>query len=94
MALVQAVLAWALQILFWLMWVRFVVDLLRSANPAWRPRGVVLFLAEVALTATDPFIKLARRIIPTIRIGGVALDLAWTAVFLLIVFAQSLVRSL
>ena len=94
MQLVALILSIALEVLFWAMWIRFFVDLTRSVNPNWRPRGLVLMLAETALTLTDPMIKFVRRIVPTIRLGAVALDFGWTIVLIAIVIAQNLVHQL
>ncbi len=94
MLAVKLLLGIALQLLFWAMWVRFFVEIARSANPAWKPRRVILVIAEIALTVTDPIVKTVRRVIPTIRVGMIGLDLGWTASMILIVIAQGLVASI
>lgn len=85
---------WALQIYLFALFGRLVIELVRSINPAWRPRGMVLVLAEVTMTVTDPPLRLFRRVIKPIRIGGFALDLAWTALVFAVMFLQSLVTRL
>lgn len=72
----------ALTIFFVLMWVRFILDLVRTFVRQWRPRGVGLVLAEAVFTITDPPIKAVRRVIPPLRVGGAALDFAWSIVML------------
>ena len=72
----------ALTIFFVLMWAMFVLDLARTFARNWRPRGVGLVLAELVFSITDPPIKVVRRVIPPLRIGGAALDFAWTIVML------------
>ena len=72
----------ALTIFFVLMWARFILDLARAFARNWRPRGLGLVLAEAVFSVTDPPIKLVRRVIPPLRIGGAALDFAWTIVML------------
>ena len=64
----------ALTIFFVLMWARFILDLARAFARNWRPRGLGLVLAEVVFSVTDPPIKLVRRVIPPLRIGGAALE--------------------
>ena len=64
------------------MWARFILDLARAFARNWRPRGIGLVLAEAVFTVTDPPIKVVRRVIPPLRIGGAALDFAWTIVML------------
>lgn len=79
----------ALTIFFVLMWARFVLDLVRAFARSWRPRGLGLVLAEFVFTVTDPPIRLVRRVIPPLRIGGAALDFAWTVVMLVTVILIS-----
>ena len=79
----------ALTIFFVLMWARFVLDLVRTFARSWRPRGFGLVLAEVVFAITDPPLKLVRRVVPPLRIGGAALDLAWTIVMLITVILIS-----
>lgn len=63
-----------------LMWARFVFDWVRVLARDWRPHGFLLVLAEIVYTATDPPIRLLRRIIPPLRLGPVAIDFAWLIV--------------
>ena len=72
----------ALTIFFVVMWARFILDLVRAFARGWRPRGIGLVLAEAVFTITDPPIKAVRRVVPPLRIGGAALDFAWTIVML------------
>ena len=72
----------ALVIFFIMMWARFVLDLVRTFSRQWRPRGFGLVLAEVVFSVTDPPIKVVRRVIPPLRVGGAALDFAWSIVML------------
>lgn len=71
---------------FWLLLIaRVVVELVRAFAREWRPAGGVAVTLETIYTVTDPPVRLARRLIPTIRIGGVGLDLS-IIVLLLVVF--------
>jgi len=72
----------ALNVFIIMMWARLVLDLARTFAREWRPRGALLVLAEIVFTVTDPPVKLVRRVIPPLRIGGIALDFAWTIVLL------------
>lgn len=80
----------ALTIFFILMWARFVLDLATTFARQWRPRGIGLVLAEVVYSVTDPPIKLVRRVIPPLRIGGASLDFAWSIVMLACVILISI----
>ena len=46
------------------------------------PGGPVLVLLEVVYSVTDPPIKALRRVIPPLRLGGVALDLSFIIVII------------
>ena len=71
---------------FWLLLTaRIVVELVRVFARDWRPTGGVAIALESIYTVTDPPIRLLRRVIPTVRIGGVGLDLS-IMVLLLVVF--------
>ena len=94
MALLVAILQWALQIYFYLMIARLIADLVLSVNPTWRPRGLILVLVELVYTLTDPPIKLIRRFIKPVRFGGLALDFGWTIVVFTIGLLQSLLGRL
>lgn len=62
---------------FWLLLIaRVVVEFVRSFSRDWRPRGLMVVVLEVIMTATDPPVKLLRRIIPQLTIGAVRFDLS------------------
>jgi YggT family protein len=50
----------------------------------YTPTGVVLVIVELVYTITDPPLKLLRRFIPPLRIGQVAIDISFMALFLII----------
>ena len=71
---------------FWLLLTaRVVVELVRAFAREWRPAGGVAATLETIYTMTDPPVRLFRRVIPMVRIGGVGLDLS-IMVLLLVVF--------
>ncbi|WP_019630714.1 YggT family protein [Actinomadura atramentaria] len=63
---------------------RLILEVLQSFARSWRPRGVVLVIAETTYTVTDPPLKLLRRFIPPVRLGNVALDLSFTLLILVV----------
>jgi len=75
-----------LNFLLWLYFValigRMVIEWVQVFSRDWRPRGVVLVLAEALFTVTDPAVGLLRRLIPPVRIGGAAVDLSMLALLL------------
>lgn len=71
---------------FWLLLTaRVVIELVRAFAREWRPAGGVAVTLETIYTVTDPPVRLVRRVIPMVRIGGVGLDLS-IIVLLLVVF--------
>lgn len=76
---------YVLWVYFLVMWSRFILDLASNLSPNWRPRGPLLIVAEVVFTLTDPPIRALRRLLPPVRIGGLALDFAWSIVMLVVV---------
>ena len=53
---------------------RIVFDYVRMFARDWVPSGIVLVLLEGIYWVTDPPVKALRRVIPPVRLGGVALD--------------------
>lgn len=88
--MVGNILAWAIQGFIWLLFIRFGIDLVRSVNPSWRPRNAILVILEILMTITDVPLKAIRRFVKPVRVGPLAFDLAWTALF----FAAIVLRSL
>jgi YggT family protein len=62
---------------------RFIFELVQGFARDWRPRGLVLVIAEVVYTITDPPLRAIRRLIPPIRLGGISLDLGLMLLFIL-----------
>ena len=76
---------WVLFAFWLLLTARVVVELVRAFAREWRPAGGVAVALESIYTVTDPPVRLVRRVIPMVRIGGVGLDLS-IMVLLLVVF--------
>lgn len=64
--------------LYWLVFIaRLIFDFVQIFARNWRPTGVILVIAEGIYTITDPPLRVLRRIIPPLRLGGVQFDLAF-----------------
>jgi len=64
-------------ILYYVVWlflivllVRLVFDWVQALAREWRPRGVVLVVAEAVYTVTDPPLRALRRLIPPLTLGA------------------------
>ncbi len=77
------ILSWALLIYLLLLFIRAAYGWMQILNRDWRPSGFALWIGEIAFTVTDPPIKAVRKVLPSLRIGPIALDLSFMAVFLL-----------
>jgi YggT family protein len=81
----RLILYWVLFVFWLFLTARVVVELVRAFAREWRPAGGVAVTLETIYTVTDPPVRLVRRLIPMVRIGGVGLDLS-IMVLLLVVF--------
>ena len=70
---------------------RIVFDLLQMFARSWSPRGPILIVAEVIYSLTDPPLRLLRKVIPQVRLGGVALDFSF---LILLIILQILIGML
>jgi YggT family protein len=80
-------LLYLLLLLFFLaLMVRLVFDWVQMFARSWRPRGIALVAATAIYSVTDPPLRLLKRWIPPLPMGGVTLDIG----FMLLVFAVGL----
>ena len=82
MDLVRAVLHLLLYVFFLLLIGRLIFDWIQVFARQWRPTGIILVVAEAIYTVTDPPLRALRKVLPPLRIGGIALDLAFLVLIL------------
>jgi YggT family protein len=87
--IVGQILSFALLIYFLLLIFRLIMDFVFQFARSYEPHGPMLVALEVTFTLTDPPLKLIRRFIPPLRIGGVAIDLA----FLILIIVVQVLRA-
>lgn len=90
MLIVREVLDLLLGIYLYILIGRLIFEWIQVFARDWRPSGVILVIAEAIYTVTDPPLKAIRRVIPPLRLGGVAIDLA----FLVLIIVVSILRSI
>ena len=77
-----------LQFLLWLYLLvligRLIFEYVQQFSRSWRPRGVLLVFVSTIYALTDPPLKLLRRMIPPLRLGGVSLDLSFLVLFFVV----------
>ena len=61
---------------------RLILDWIRVFARDWRPRGVMLVVAEAVYTLTDPPLNALRKVIPPIRLGAASIDLGFLVLVL------------
>ncbi|MDQ1669062.1 MAG: YggT family protein [Actinomycetota bacterium] len=84
MSAVGSFLVLVLQIFFFLLIARLVLDYVQMFARSWRPRGVVLVIAEIVYTITDPPLRALRKVIPPLRLGGISLDLSFLVLIVIV----------
>ena len=92
MSSLGSVIVFVLNIFILSLFGRVILDYIRIFSPSWRPKGMILALAELVYAVTDPIMRFVRRFIPSLRIGPVAVDISFLLVFfvteILISFAR------
>ncbi len=91
MEIVRSVLDLLLSIYFYILIGRLIFEWIQVFARDWRPSGPILVVAEVIYSLTDPPLKAIRRVIPPLRLGGVAIDLAFLVLILLVSILRAIV---
>ena len=81
MTIVARIAIYLLYIFVALLIARMVVSWTMAFARNWRPTGIVAVGLEVVFSATDPPLRALGRVIPPLRLGSFALDLAFIVVF-------------
>ncbi len=89
MSAITSLIASLLDIYILVLILRLVFDYITMFARDWRPRGLVLVLAEALYSLTDPPLNALRRVVPPLRLGSISLDLG----FLILIFGVSILRN-
>ncbi len=93
MSIVFALLYLLLLLFFLALMVRLVFDWVQVFARDWRPKSVALVAATGVYSVTDPPLKLLRRLIPPLQLGGVSLDLGFLLLLILVGIAMSITQA-
>ena len=63
---------------------RLIMDYVFMFARDYHPKGLMVVLLEITYSITDPPLKLLRRFIPPLRLGGISLDLAFLVLFIIV----------
>lgn len=89
-----ALIAYVLLRLFWLaLIVRIVVEMVESFSRRFDPPRWFMIAAEPVFRATDPPVRALRRVIPPLRMGGIALDMSVIVLFLILSILTTVVAQ-
>ena len=91
MGAIVGIIYWALNLFLLALIGRLILDYIRIFSPNWRPRGVVLALAELIYSITDRPLRFVRQFVPPLRLGGISLDLSFIVVFFVVQLLMRLV---
>ncbi|GAA2649164.1 YggT family protein [Streptomyces lunalinharesii] len=72
---------------------RLVMDYVFQFARSWQPGKAMVVILEATYTVTDPPLKLLRRVIPPLRLGGVALDLSFFVLMIIVYILITVVRA-
>jgi len=73
--------ALVLQIYWFVLVGRVIIEMIRSFSRNWAPSRAFAVVAEPLFVLTDIVVKPLRRLIPPVRLGGVALDVSILVLF-------------
>lgn len=73
---------------------RAVLDWIGALSRDFRPRGVILVLANLLYSLTDPPLRALRKVIPPLRLGALALDMGFLVLLLVLGLLQTLILRL
>jgi YggT family protein len=84
----------ALLVFYLLVIARVIVETTRSFARSWRPVGTAAIGLEMVYVVTDPPMKLLRRLIPPLRVGGISFDMSVIVLLIMIWILRIIVGSL
>nr|WP_304048593.1 YggT family protein [Jatrophihabitans endophyticus] len=73
---------------------RVVIEWIRQYARRWRPVGTAAVGVELVYVATDPPIRLLRRLVPPLQLGTVSLDLSVIILLIALIVARVVVLNL
>ena len=90
---------WGLSVLINLymmvLFARVILDWIQFFARGWRPAGILLVVANVLYALTDPPIRWIGRYVPPLRVGGgMAIDIGFMVLFLVLIITQRLANVL
>ncbi|ADI68182.1 YggT family protein [Mobiluncus curtisii] len=92
--LLGLVIYYVINVYVFILILRVVLDWVQILARDWRPQGIILVLANLIYALTDPPVRFFGRLIPPLRIGGLALDMGFMVLFILLFVVQRMAVSI
>lgn len=92
MSLLGTVLYLILQLFVLVLIARIVIEMIQSFSRNFQPPRWFYYIAEPLFVITDPPVKALRRVIPPLKLGGVALDVSVIVLFIIVTILQLIVQ--
>ena len=93
MTLILLVLYYVIEVFWFLLLGRIVVEMIASFSRGWSPRGFVAVILEWLFTITDPPVKALRKVIKPVRLGQVSLDLSVLVLFIILMVLRVVILA-
>ncbi|HAT1212692.1 YggT family protein [Corynebacterium striatum] len=94
MSTIGIILILILRIYSWILIARIIIEMIQSFSRQFNPPRWFMVLAEPLFMVTDPPVRALRRLVPPLRMGGVALDVSIIVLFLLLSVLMMVVSSI
>ena len=81
------------QLFTYLLLSRIVIEMIQSFSRSWQPGRAFSVVGEIIFTITDPPVKLLRRVIPPMPMGGVQLDVSVLVLFFILMILRAVLAG-
>lgn len=81
------------QLFTYLLLARIVIEMIQSFSRSWQPGRAFSVVGEIIFTITDPPVKLLRRTIPPMPMGGVQLDVSVLVLFFILMILRAVLAG-
>ena len=93
MTLILLILYYLVEVVWFLLLGRIVVEMIASFSRSWTPKGVLAVVLEWLFTITDPPVKALRKVIKPVRLGQVSLDLSVLVLFIILMVLRVVILA-
>ena len=81
------------QLFTYLLLARIVIEMIQSFSRSWQPGRAFSVVGKIIFTITDPPVKLLRRVIPPMPMGGVQLDVSVLVLFFILMILRAVLAG-